>query len=223
MPKCPLCDCTLSVFHETDNWYWCALCELHFVSPQPSDAELADFYGNVYWSVMGGRTDIPKRFFSWLRAKHRFNYLKQFIPETGRMLDVGCANNDWARRFKKEGWLASGLEYGDGVGDTPFDLIVFSHSLEHMPDPVGTLKQYVGHLSDNGQVYIEVPHVGERNYGYNRRTYESGRHLFNYTPYSLFDTVLRAGLVPRHIKRGTWLPFGLNPRYIGIVAGKAKR
>ena len=222
-PSCPLCGCSTAVYHSTDNWYWCAFCELHFVYPQPSGEELADFYQNEYWRFMGGRTDLPKRFCSWLRAKHRFNLLKPFIPKTGTMLDVGCAGNEWVRRFREEGWQAAGIEHGDSPNDVTFDLIVFSHSLEHMPDPVGALKRFAECLNDGGTIYIEVPLVGERGRyvdWYNRRTYETSRHLFNYTPYSLYDTVLKAGLVPRYFQSGIWLPFGWNPRYIGMIAGK---
>jgi SAM-dependent methyltransferase len=40
-----------------------------------------------------------------------------------------------------------------------FDTIVFADVLEHLPDPIGTLRGYLRFLAPNGQILISVPNV----------------------------------------------------------------
>lgn len=62
----------------------------------------------------------------------------------------------------REALLAAGHEAYASLGDIPdaqFDVVTLFHVLEHMPDPVGVLREIAARLSTDGRVIIEVPHA----------------------------------------------------------------
>ena len=101
------------------------------------------------------------------------------LPESGRMLDLGCGNGAMLRSFSEHclGWSLVGNELDDKnraaieaiprveklhpgqPEDVPgtFDAITLLHVLEHVPDPVGFLRRIVTKLNANGLVVVEVP------------------------------------------------------------------
>ena len=113
------------------------------------------------------------------------------VPEgVGRVLDVGCGGGDIARRLRpmREGVRIVGLTHSaeeagiarahldavhvldleTGLTDpamadwgAPFDLMVFSHVLEHLTDPVAVLRRCLTRLRPGGHVLIAVPNVLE--------------------------------------------------------------
>ncbi len=111
------------------------------------------------------------------------NFLdKVDLPETGRLLDIGCSNGNLLKSFHalRPAWKLSGDELGDTWRDTVmalpgveafyssgpqpsyvgvFDVITLSHVLEHVRDPVAFLKEKAGHLSEGGRILIASPDV----------------------------------------------------------------
>jgi SAM-dependent methyltransferase len=97
------------------------------------------------------------------------------IPRDARILDVGCGGGALLERLARAGYTnlfgADPLlpaEYttpqgvslmkrylSDVAGE--FDLIMFNHSLEHMPDPVATLKETREKLANGGICLVRVP------------------------------------------------------------------
>jgi len=68
-----------------------------------------------------------------------------------------------------------------------FDLVTLSQVLEHLPDPVGTLRSIrKNFLSENGVVLLEVPNF------YAHDSYELA-HLACFTPHSLQEILKQAG------------------------------
>lgn len=68
--------------------------------------------------------------------------------------------------------------------DKKFDLLIFSHSFEHLEDPLETLKKAKNILSDNGTLIIRMP-IKTANiwkiYGINWAQIDAPRHFFIYT------------------------------------------
>lgn len=140
--------------------------------------------------------------------------------EGGRLLDVGCGRGDLAAAFARRGWEACGIEPSRAaveaaralgvdaragtIDDAPwpegsFDAVVFNHSLEHIPDPVGALARARELLRPGGRVAVVVPDWGSRQ----RRLFGSRwfhldlpRHLQHFDARSLAEAVRRAGLRP---------------------------
>jgi 2-polyprenyl-3-methyl-5-hydroxy-6-metoxy-1,4-benzoquinol methylase len=111
---------------------------------------------------------------SWLRQNLD-------LAEKGDLLDVGCGLGVFMKAFGREfgDWSLSGYEYDDKNLDlikslknvnnfytgklldikNKFNFISFIHSLEHIPNPVETLKEVKLLLKDDGYLLIEVPNV----------------------------------------------------------------
>lgn len=101
------------------------------------------------------------------------------LPETGRFLDVGCANGATLRAFGEEfpQWRLTGTDVHDqfrseveripGVerfvcgtlDDVPgtYDAISLIHVLEHVPWPGDFLAGLLKKLTDNGVLIVQVP------------------------------------------------------------------
>ncbi|MDI7184888.1 class I SAM-dependent methyltransferase [Leptospira santarosai] len=106
-----------------------------------------------------------------------------FLPNTGRLLDIGCGNGGFLRSFHElfPNWVNSGYEinekYKEDVLSIPnvvnfysgdfsiikekYDLITLIHVLEHLSAPLDYLNKVKDLLSPNGILLIEVPNFKE--------------------------------------------------------------
>ena len=134
------------------------------------------------------------------------------VPEGARrVLDVGCGGGDNARRLQEinpsievvglthseeEAGIAAPhmdavhvIDLEQGLTDeamaewgAPFDLLLFSHVLEHLIDPVAVLRRCLTRLSPGGYVLIAVPNVLEW-----RTRMKFLRGSFVYTDHGILD------------------------------------
>jgi len=128
----------------------------------------------------------------------------------GTLLDVGCGTGEFLHEMQSHGWQVTGVEtetrvaafarrkYGLEVasGDLEtcefqpqqFDVITFWHVLEHLFDPLQTLKRVDGILKDDGVVLIAVPNIASMDaefYKENWVALDAPRHLAHFTPDSM--------------------------------------
>ncbi len=107
-------------------------------------------------------------------------------PGNGRtVLDVGCGRAALGRSIEDMGFRVTGIEFNDTAIETArgrigevigadildhshvdeilagrkFDFLVMADVLEHLSDPLATLKFYRRFLAENGVVVISVPNV----------------------------------------------------------------
>jgi SAM-dependent methyltransferase len=117
--------------------------------------------------------------FFYLAYRSRLN----IIPYSGegKILDIGCGNGRYLTAMKKQGWQTYGIEInskaskyareelhldvstGDLLNckyqDKFFDVITMWHSLEHLYEPILTLKEVKRILKDDGLLVIAVPNI----------------------------------------------------------------
>jgi 2-polyprenyl-3-methyl-5-hydroxy-6-metoxy-1,4-benzoquinol methylase len=150
----------------------------------------------------------------------KYRYLpRAFKGGQRRVLDIGCGNGEWLLLAREAGWTAVGsdpdpvaqagvaelgLEVRQGGAeaweDQPgsFDAISMSHVIEHVHDPVDTLRRAFEMLRPGGQLFIECPNVdalGHSIYGANWRGLEPPRHLVLFNRRSLSEALSKRGFV----------------------------
>ena len=154
-----------------------------------------------------------------------------------RVLDVGCAGGDLGRVLKARGCRVAGVEVDEAAGEAAaevvdevligdvdeldlvghfgkgsFDVVVFGDVLEHVADPVATLRKVRPLLAETGSIVASIPNVA---HGAVRLALLKGRfeyrplglldatHLRFFTRGSVYETFREAGLVPVDVRRTT--------------------
>ncbi len=181
-----------------------------------------DPYSNLYDPEVRTTPDLANALTgaSLNAADAVFRDLKQNGANGGRLLDIGCALGRFVAAADHRGWQATGIDIAGNavrwavehgldckvstiedfrpVGR--YDAIVLQHVLEHLPDPLTTLKRICGWLTDTGLVYIRVPNAASAMIEKSRRNFighlKPFEHLFYFTPKSLELVMQKAGFAP---------------------------
>ena len=142
------------------EYFECPGCKCMQISEVPKD--LGNYYMTDYYSFSENKTD-PESF-----------------PEITRhesLLDVGCgtgklllelAFDGYGHLFGCDPFIESDIKYGDRIfirkceikdieGEKRFDIVNMGDSLEHVLDPIDTLKHVNRLLKDDGKAVISVP------------------------------------------------------------------
>ena len=218
-----------SAFGEPFPVAFCGTCELYFVLQKPSAELLAGFYANRYFATVrrSRLTYLGKSLLSKMRAFSQYVYITRHIPpDSGRrILEAGSADGTFLALWKKNGWNIRGLEFNEymiekarirhGImldrtdildinpAEGRYDVIAFSHVLEHLADPERVLRHCRALLEPGGVIFIEVPHspLPEETVPEILADYLDTTHLFNFRPHSLALMVAKAGLETRSLDR----------------------
>lgn len=196
----------------------CLGCGIITNDPIPSDAELAAFYRTDYRKDYKG-ADKPRMRQVWRnfqRLEQHVNANRDIYAGRKRLLDLGSGSGEFSFLASRMGMECHGVEPNedyaaysrDELGlnvatqtleethfpEGAFDLIRLSHVLEHMRDPVRSLKVLRGWLADEGVLYIEVPNIErEADLKMRGKMFHFG-HIFNYNPVTLRLAAGLAGL-----------------------------
>ncbi|MBD2232053.1 class I SAM-dependent methyltransferase [Phormidium tenue] len=148
-----------------------------------------DFYGKQYWlnhqrQDLGfpdirsrSRNDLTERNLHWLKV-----LLKYCLPAAD-VLEIGCGHGSFVALMQQTGYRASGVEmspwvvsFGHEAFQVPIhlgpvenldiplnslDAIVLMDVLEHLPDPVSTLRCCADFLKPEGFLLIQTPEFQE--------------------------------------------------------------
>ncbi len=164
----------------------------------------------------------PDRMLRVLRGKEMLPWVGQ-----GRLLDVGCGPGTNLAMFREQGWDVQGVDtsevaivharerFGDrvrlgtldqaGYRDGAFDLVLFSHSLEHLFDPLAALKEAWRILDTGGLVVITSPNAGSleaRLFGRWWFPWELPRHLYHFEKTTLSRMLEQAGFRVQRMRTG---------------------
>jgi len=168
-------------------------------------------------------------------AAAELEMMRLHASESGRLLDVGCGDGSFLRRMRDAGWDVTGTEPDAlaaarlaeregfpvrasvdellSAGTQRFDVIVLSHVIEHLPDPVSMLAQLRRMLEPSGRLILTTPNaqgLGTRIFGSSWRGLEPPRHFNVFTPASLRLALDRAGFRVARLRtevrlaRGIW-------------------
>ena len=177
-----------------------------------------DFYGYPA-SAPPGPLRMLRKACLWPEYARRLLRGRDIIPWTGegRLLDLGCGEGANLATLQEDGWDVHGIEMSntavaaarERVGnrihhgtletapyaDESFDVILLSHSLEHMFSPVATLVKLHRLLRPKGLLVVAVPNVGSLEAGLFGKwwlPWDPPRHLYHFDKETLKKTLERA-------------------------------
>jgi 2-polyprenyl-3-methyl-5-hydroxy-6-metoxy-1,4-benzoquinol methylase len=218
----------------------CLDCGLVFQSPRMNETEMAVYYQAEYRRTYQGTEGPIARdlVVQTARARSLLDFVLSKISSVKRCLDIGCSTGLILMHFQSQlGCHPVGIEpdnayrsYAEGQGLTVypslttmemapegrFDLVVMSHVLEHLPDPVG----YLGHLRESlltpgGSLLIEVPNL------YSHDSFEVA-HLLAFSPHTLGEVLRKAGMVKDKFKKHGHPNSNILPLYLTILCHPAE-
>lgn len=207
----------------------CRSCGLSFMSPLPHDSDLNGVYEEEYFQAYSGfgiampaQSELPPA-----RYRERLRKVQQQTG-VGELLEVGPGNGAFLNFAQQSGWRVIGIEtsryaaqqaatrYGldircgtlatANLSDDSFHIVHMSHVLEHLTDPIGSLKAVYRKLKPGGALIIEVPNEFEN---LQFRILSSLRmvrpypvrstHVYFFTPVTLRRALQAAGFRVRHV------------------------
>ncbi len=179
---CPLCDARASgatfpyvtKFNAVQfNYLKCGVCSSVFVDPVPDNQTFAKMYAKAAYHDCN--YEAPA---GWTYSDSA-NLLKKYLPAAAKVMDYGCGVGEFLKALAQEGFIPYGVEFDEDAArfaarnancetfsvdhflaltDKPkFDAIHLGDVLEHLPDPVGTIKQLLGYLKPDGLLFVEGP------------------------------------------------------------------
>ncbi len=158
---------------------------------------------------------------AYLNPMRRANFdLSVFYLESkphGRLLELGCGNGAMLSSMEELGWQAEGVDFDPAAvdkarlrgvtvhlgtladqafPDETFDAIAACHFIEHISDPLGTLRECRRILKPGGRLVLLTPNAGSwahRVYQADWRGLEPPRHLGIFTPSAMAKITRQAG------------------------------
>lgn len=151
----------------------CNTCGFVLYAPRPTLEELEQkyrFLNNLACDTGDKLTDVQ---IEKMRARELYRKATRWaVRGAKRVLDFGGGEGRLMEQFLAHGWDCSLVDYtphavpgvkrlgatlADLDQDLRFDLIVCSHVLEHLGDPLATVVALRRHLTELGTLYVEVP------------------------------------------------------------------
>ena len=162
------------------------------------------------------------------------HYMVELIGSNKSVLDVGCASGYLAKTLGAFGNTVTGVEYdpaaaaeaephlhrvvvadldqvdlAEAVGGDSFDVIVFGDVLEHLRDPLPSLRSARRMLNPGGYIVISIPNIAHGDvrmslllgrFPYGNLGLLDNTHLRFFTRQSLQDLLTDAGFVAAQVR-----------------------
>ncbi len=205
--------------------YRCDVCDHGFISPQPEWSELADYY-HEHYQAYGPSHGLVEDFGDIVhKARGCGEYRHVSISPGLRILDVGCGGGSFltvaraleasVRGIEPSSFGAKtarghGLDVFEGtlegyIATAPterYDLITFSHVIEHLANPITTLVHAASLLDTDGMIWFSIPNGACRSARVLKWRWHSTDlplHLHHFSLKSAKIAVEKAGLSVRNL------------------------
>jgi SAM-dependent methyltransferase len=220
----------------------CARCGFWYLSPRPDRREIVRYYPRDYRPFTPSLYEERSIFRSLDRMhglRARCNVILRYRG-CGHLLDVGCATGDFLAAMRAHaGWRVRGREPHPGAvaqarerhglvvdeGDaedlpydaSTFDVVTMWDVLEHVRDPVSTLRRVQRILRPGGLLVLSVPNRDAwdaRLFGSHWAGLDVPRHFSVFSPRHLVRALEEAGFVDPEVQNlsGSFHAFALSVR-----------
>ena len=198
----------------------CNRCGLMYASPL---AKAADYVQILTWdSNFDSISQNPRRYEKERLQVRDYGPTKSLLnglyPQRGKLLEIGCSFGFLLNEFKKDGWEVLGIEphafcckyareqFGiealstilenAGIPEASVDVVLLNHVIEHLDDPLGTLREINRVLKPNGHLVMETPRYDTLTFkllGRRERSLSCNGHIYFFTTKTLKNLYEAAG------------------------------
>ena len=202
----------------------CKDCGLIQTNPRMTQEAYNQFYEHEYRKLYVGK-DAPADKDDFFKSEYKhgrgiFQYISENMKreiDNALIVEIGCGAGGILQYFKDKGNEVYGVDLGseyiefgrvnynlnieigtiDNVikkGISP-DIVIYSHTLEHILDPVGELIKLKSICSSNTYLYIELPGVKNLIHSYEMNLLKSlqNAHTYYFTLTALKNALRKAG------------------------------
>lgn len=145
-------------------------------------------------------------------------------PARGKLLEIGSGLGFLLAELKKDGWDVLGIEpnltladhareelgvetrsellHQAGIPDETFDVVIMNHVIEHVDEPLATLREINRVLKPNGHLVLETPRYDTlmfRLLGRRERSLNCEGHIYFFTTQTLKNFYQAAGFETRQL------------------------
>lgn len=204
----------------------CRTCGLMRTNPRVTPDAIGFFYPDDYGPYVGTRVqDARPKPATWIKKllqplfRRVFNFNVTTLPAIapGRMLEIGCASGAFLHQMAGQGWQVQGIEFSEKAAqaaeqlgyrvhvgpletapqpEAPFDLIVGWMVLEHLYDPISSLKKLRDWAKPNAWLVLSVPNAGSLEFRlFKDKWYalQLPTHFHHFTPATLEKVLSASG------------------------------
>lgn len=195
----------------------CDSCGLVFQNPQPDFDEISELYDDSYFEY---EKENHNAFYNLMRLSLNdidFDNITSHLNGDKKVLDIGCATGLLLNDLKNRGWNPYGVEICEASAkygienfnlniqmktldecqfqDNFFDIIHFSHLIEHVPSPKALLKEVYRIIKPGGYAIITTPNFDGFFAKYYKDKWRSAiaQHLYLFTKKTLNQLILQEG------------------------------
>jgi SAM-dependent methyltransferase len=206
----------------------CTSCGCYRIDPPPigHDGEAASFYSHYYERQKPSpATNTPgsrsSRFWEVVRQE------PSLAKSAERVADIGCGEGHLCQELRDAGWsTVIGLDVSrtrierarrrypfaqfydrpieeTGVALASLDLIIMDNVVEHLPDPVGTLRTLKLYLKPGGRIVLITPNMKSGHFRLLGRRWTPElaphAHIYLFTPRSMGALLSSSGLAAERV------------------------
>ena len=163
MTHCKICGREVNVATEKNHCkiLQCPACNFFF----SADHTTPEYYDKKYWTIEdAGWKDRNKE----KQLQTHINQILKYDPRAKKLLDFGCGYGDFTEYLRKKGYNAFGCDPFPGLPKKKYlapdyipwlhlyDAITMIEVLEHLPDPLWTLRDLRESIQRKGTLYIQT-------------------------------------------------------------------
>ena len=224
--KCNLCGSdNTNLLYTKDSFkiVICKNCGLVYINPRLDSKTLDQLYNkdnkdfddqhfktNINYYI-NTKKDDKKTF------ERRLNLIQKYKKQ-GKLLDIGCSIGTFLDIARKNGWDTFGIDLSKASIDyctkelklnvkqgkledikfpsNSFDVVIMSDLLEHVPNPMATLKEANRILKKDGLLFITTPNIGSTTARLMKTRWvhlKPREHIYYFTPKTIEKALSKTG------------------------------